>query len=270
MTTPKPTPRVEREARLRWVPIASMRVTTLAQRELNQARVDHLAATFDLEQVGTPTVNERGGHFWVIDGQHRVAALVDMGWGDQQIQCWTYVGLTEEEEAEKFLKLNDVLAVQALPKFRIAVKAGREVETDIDRIVRAAGLRVTADKGDGAIRAVGTLGRIYKRSGPAVLARTLRVVRDAYGDPGLEAAVIDGVGHVVGRYDGQLQDPHAIEKLAGVHGGVGGLLGQADVLRRQTGSPRSHCVAAIAVDVINRGLRGGERLPSWWTPATNE
>ena len=36
--------RIERKARLRWVPLAQMRVNPLAQRDLNQARVSKLAA----------------------------------------------------------------------------------------------------------------------------------------------------------------------------------------------------------------------------------
>jgi hypothetical protein len=260
----QPMPKIEREARLRWVPIVKMQVSPLAQRDLNQARVDRLAADFDLEQIGTPTVNERGGHYFIIDGQHRIAALIEMGWEDQQIQCWTYVGLSEEDEAEKFLKLNDVLAVKALAKFKIGVQAGRLVETDIDRIARAQGLKVTADKDEGSIRAVGTLRRIYDRGGPAVLSRTLRIVRDAYGSPGLEAPVIDGIGLLCGRYNGVLEDDVAIPRLANTHGGVNGLLGRAEVTRKATGNPRSHCVAAAAVDIINGGLRGKAKLPSWW------
>lgn len=258
-----PPRRVEREARLRWVPIDKMKVSPLAQRELRQARVDKIAANFDLEQVGTPTVNERGGHFFVIDGQHRIEALREMGWGDQQIQCWTYAGLSEEEEAEKFLKLNDTLAVDAFSKFRVGVQAGRFEETDIDRIVRAGGLRVSQDMSQGAIRAVGTLRRVYTRGGPATLARTLRICRDAYGDRGLDAAVLDGIGLLCDRYNGDLNDDVAVEKLSRVHGGVNGLLGKAENLRRQTGNPRNHCVAAAAVEFINAG-KGGKKLPSWW------
>lgn len=255
--------KVEREARLRWVPIEKMRVNPLAQRELNQARVDRLVANFDLEQIGTPTVNERDGSFFIIDGQHRIEALIGMGWGDQQIQCWAYVGLTEQEEAEKFLKLNDVLAVQAMPKFRAAINAGRIVENDIDRIVRAQDLVVSADKIEGAIGAVGTLIRVYHRDGPGQLARTLRIIRDAYGTPGLEAAVIDGIGLMCGRYNGSLDDEKAVKQLSSLHGGVKGLLGRAEDLRHRTGRPKNHCVAASAVEVINRG-KGGVKLMSWW------
>lgn len=262
--TNKPTEgRVEREARLRWVPIPQMRTSPLAQRDLNPSRVDKLAADFDLEQLGTPTVNERDGGFYLIDGQHRIEALKQMGWGDQQIQCWTYKGLTETEEAEKFLKLNDVLSVNAFAKFKVGVQAGRPEETDIDRIVRAQGLRISRDKGDGAISAVSTLRRVYRRAGPAVLARTLRIIRDSYGDAGLEASVIDGIAMLCHRYNGDLDDVRAVTRLAAAHGSVHGLLGNAENLRKQTGNPKAHCVAAAAVELVNRG-RGGRKLTSWW------
>lgn len=90
--------RNQREARLRWVPISLMRTSPVAQRELNQSRVDYIAANFDPEDLGTPTVSHRDGHFYVIDGQHRVEALKQIGWGDQQIQCWSYDGLNEEQK----------------------------------------------------------------------------------------------------------------------------------------------------------------------------
>jgi len=244
-----------------------MKVSPLAQRDLNQSRVDHLATNFDPEELGAPTVNERDGAYFIIDGQHRIEALKQIGWGDQSIQCWAYEGLTEAVEAEKFLKLNDNLAVRTMPKFKTAVTAGREIETDIDRIVRAAGLVVSGDGVPGAIRAVATLRKLYVRADGKTLGRTLRIIRDAYGDAGLEGPVIDGVGLVCQRYNGQLDDAHAIERLAAANGGANGLLGKADGLRRKTGNAKGHCVAAAAVEIINAGRTGGRKLPSWWKEA---
>lgn len=259
--------RVERDARLKWEPIALMRVSPLAQRDLSQPRVDYLVANFDPEQIGTPTVNHRDGGMFVIDGQHRVEALRAMEWGDQQIQCWVYEGLTEKEEAEKFLQLNDTLTVSAFSKFRVGVRAGRADECAIDAVVQKVGLCVSQAHVSGAISAVGTLRRVYSRSDAATLSRTLSIVRDAYGDSGLEAAVIDGIGLVCQRYDGQLDVPIAVEQLAKVRGGVNGLLGDAEKVRDRTGNQKAHCVAAAAVTIINR-RRAGKKLPSWW--AKNE
>ncbi len=259
-TTP---PRVQRDARLKWVPIADMRVSELAQRDLNQARVDRIAADFDPEQVGTPTINLRAGHYYIIDGQHRVEAMRQMGWGDQQIQCWTYEGLSEADEAERFLKLSDTLAIDAFAKYRVGITAGRADECDIERIVLSNNLIVTKDDLPGAISSVGTLRRVYVRSDGPTLARTLRIVRDAFGDPGLCGEVIDGIGMLCQRYNGELDESKAIERLGAVRGGVNGLTGAAEILRRKTGRQKNHCVAAAAVDIINRG-KGGKKLPSWW------
>lgn len=263
MTTKRSTkPRVEREARLRWVPIDKMIVNPLAQRELNQSRVDYLAANLDLEQIGNPTLNHREGNYYVIDGQHRIEALRQFGFESDSLQCWVYDDLSSEDEADRFLKLNDALQVQALPKFHAAVHAGREVECDIDRIVRSNGLVVSRHKVPGAIGAVGTLRRVYKR-GPEVLSRTLGIVRDAYGDAGLEAPVLDGIGHLCARYNGELDSDRAVTRLSEAHGGVNGLLNRADVIKRQTGNGKGLCVAAAAVETINKG-RGGKKLPDWW------
>lgn len=267
MTNTTPTnPRTPRSARLKWVPVTDMRVSPLAQREINRARVDRIAAEFDPEEVGNPTVNYRDGHWYLIDGQHRIEAMRLMGWADQQIQCWTYEGMSEEEEAERFLRLNDTLAVDTFARFKVGVTAGRAEACEIDRVVRAQRLVVSRDQIPGAVRAVGTLERVYRRSDSAVLGRTLRIIRDAYGDPGLEAAVIDGLGHLCARYNGELDEGVATTKLANAHGGVNGLLGKAELIRRQTGNARGLCVAAAAVEIINQG-KGGKKLPSWWKAA---
>jgi hypothetical protein len=264
MTNSTPaTTRAQRAARLKWVTVAEMRVSPLAQREINQARVDRIAADFDPEEVGNPTVNLREGHWYVIDGQHRIEAMRQMGWGDQQIQCWTYEGLTEQEEAERFLRLNDTLAVDRFARFKVGVTAGRDEACDIDRTVRAQSLVVSRDHIPGAVRAVGTLERVYRRSDAVVLGRTLRIIRDAYGDPGLESAVIDGIGHLCARYNGELDEKVAVSKLSNAHAGVNGLLGKAEVIRRQTGNAKGLCVAAAAVEIINAG-KGGKKLPAWW------
>ena len=71
--------RIERQARLRWVPLTQMRVNPLAQRDLNQARVAKLASVFDLEKMDVPTVNHRGDWYYLIDGQHPLLQELGIG-----------------------------------------------------------------------------------------------------------------------------------------------------------------------------------------------
>lgn len=192
-----------------------------------------------------------------------------IGWGDQQIQCECYEGLTVAEEAELFLRRDERLAISTFDKFRIGITARRDIECDIDRIVRANQLVISRNKTDGAISAVGTLKKVYQRAGGVVLGRTLRIIRDAYGDAGFSSPVIDGIALLCQRYNGELNDEKAVARLAGAHAGVNGLLGRAANLQKQTGNTKNHCVAAAAVDIINAG-RGGTKLPAWWRPESNK
>lgn len=258
--------KVERSAHLEWFRLGDLQPSQVAQRnKLNTGRVDYLVAHLDLEQIGNPTVNKRNGSVWIIDGWHRTKALLAWGFGeDDLIECWTYEGLTDEQEAERFLVLNDTLRVDPYSKFRVAVNAGRKREVNINNILGSLGLQVgTSSKDDSHVHAPGTLLRVYDRHGAVVLARTLAMIQNAYGNSGLEAEVIDGLALVIARYDQLLDDQKTADKLGGMRGGVKGLTGKAVQIRYLTGSPMVQCVAAAAVEVINSG-KTGRKLTSWW------
>jgi len=261
--------RVSRTARLQWVRLGDMRVNPMAQREVRPSWVAELVANFDPDKMQPPHVNRRGEHSYIMDGQHTVAACKEWlgdGWEDQLVQCWVYEGLTVAQEADLFDALQNKRNVASFDRFRVRVTAEHPVETEIDRVVRANGLRVSREKVDGAISCTSTLVKVFKRSDGPTLGRALRIIRDAYGDAGLEAIVVDGIGLLCERYNGQLDERTAIARLSSAHGGVTGLVARAEVLRRQTGNTKSHCVAAAATEIINRG-RGGGKLPSWWKAA---
>lgn len=259
-TAPK---HVERVARLRWVPIAEMAVTPTAQRELRTHRVSHLVSNFDPEQIGNPTVNHRDGTYYIVDGQHRIEAMKAVGWGDQAVQCWAYEGLSESEEAETFLKLNDKLTVSSFDKFKVGVQAGRVAESDVDRIVRFHGLHIAKGGAPSTVSCPGTLLKVYKTCGPGVLSRTLNVVLQGFGDTGLDAYVIEGIGLMLARYGQEIDSTKAVERFGAARGGVAGLLNRAQAIRAKQGGQKGHCVAAAAVEIYNVG-RGGKKLASWW------
>lgn len=258
---------VTRNRVLKWVRLGQIRVNQEVQRELRVAHVEHLLANFDPDQLGTPELSFRNGFYYVMDGQHRIEALkrwLGDEWEDQCVECWVASGLDEKQEAEEFLRLNDKLNVNAFQKFKVAVRAGRPTETDIDKIVRGEGLCVSQQQVPGAIRAVGTLKKVFTRDGEGCLARALRIASGAYGDAGLEAPIIDGFGLLCGRYNGELKDGEASKALAAALGGVNGLVNSAEMLRQKTGNVKSQCVAATAVELINRKRRRNEKLASWW------
>jgi hypothetical protein len=259
---------VRKNRELRYVPLGKMRVSPLVQRELRPPHVDYLVSIFDLDKVGNPEVSARDGWFYVMDGQHRIEAIktwLGEEWKGQQIQCWVATGLTEQEEADVFLGLNDKLNVDAFQKFKISLQANRPLETAIAAQVDAAKLHISKQDVPGAVSCIGTLRKVYLRSDGLTLRRALQLVRDSYGDPGLKAHVIEGLALLCQRYSGVLDDKHVIKALSATLGGASGLLGRATAMRQATGNSKSQCVAAAAVDIINgKRVKGSKRLPPWW------
>ena len=263
--------KLDRSSKTEFVALGRVRVAEQSQRDLRDFRVDALVAEFDPNRLGYPVMNFRDNVYFVLDGQHRIAALKRWngpGWESVQIQCEVFTGLTVAEEAEMFLRLNNVLGVTVHDKFKTSISAGRALETAVKACVEAQGLTISKHKTPGSIGSVSTLLNVYKRSDANVLGRALRIARDAYGDPGMEAQVIDGFGHLCQRYNGTLDEQEAKTRLGNARGGVKGLLNRAAEIYMRTGNARAMCVAAAAVDIINANR--GKKLPSWWKTGAEE
>ncbi len=243
-----------------------MSISLKAQRALRPARVNKLVAEMDLDEIGLPVLSERDGKFYIIDGQHRIKAVekwLGDGWESQVLECRVYTGLTEQQEANLFDRLNDVLTVSTYDKFVVRVAAGRPVENAIRQIVDDAGLTISPRvKTAGAITCVGTLVKIFMRADGYVLARSIKIVSESFGDAGMLAPILSGVALLIQRYP-NLKAEKAIAKLSVTRGGPSGLLARATVLRKQTRNDMATCVAATAVDIIRAGA-GGQKLPNWW------
>lgn len=259
--------RIEHQADLEWVRLGQTSVPELAQRDLNKNKVKALYSDFDPDQLGVPVLSFRQGKYNILDGQHRIQALkmyLGEGWEDQKVYAEVYKNLTEADEAEIFLRRNNALQVTAFDKFRIGVNANRPEEVKILKIVESVGLTVSKQKIEGAVSCVGALQTVYRRSGgDRTLARTLKIAYGAFGDSGLQAVVIGGLGHLVLRYSAIIKDPEVIKKLSVTHNGVYGFLQLAETLRMRHGRPKQESVAAAAVEIINKG-KGGKKLPKWW------
>ena len=248
---------------MQWIRLGDLTAHPRAQRDFNVHRAHELAADFNLEGMGYPVVSKHADVVFVIDGQHRVAALKIIGFSDDDvIQCEVYEDLQLEEEAEQFLERNNGLAVNAMAKYKVGVVANREEEVAIEHTVQGEGLKV----GSGGIRAVGALRAVYKRIGSDGLAKTIRIIRDAYGNAGFEGTVIQGTALAIQRYNGKLNEAHMVSALAKAAGGLNGLLTQSNKTRETLGQSKAQCVAATEVSFYNRA--GSRRLPSWWKDTT--
>jgi len=239
-----------------------------AQRQFRPRWGTQLAQSLDLDKIGTPVLNFRAGIYWCIDGQHRIYAMIENGFGPDKLECRVHTDLTDEQMADLFYQLNNTKAVSKFEKFKSAVKAGYATESAIIRVVESSGCKVSPASDEGCIAAVASLERVYKFGGESVLGKAVRTARDAFDGAaaGFSGKIIEGLGLVFNRYDGAVDERQLASKVALARGGAPGLLRKAEAWRQSTGNHLSSCVAAAIVDLYNkgRGPRAGGRLSPWF------
>lgn len=257
----------QRKFKMQWVRLSNTSPSPLGQRDFRPARANALAADFQLEAFGIPCLSHRDGHYYIVDGQHRIAAAKIFGFGEDQFQCEVYEGLTPEEEAELFLERNNTLTVSPFDKFRAAVHAQRPQELAIYNVVTSLGMTLignrTRGRSENAIGAVVALVHIHNRIGTEGLRRTLVTLHKAFGGAGLEAPLLEGLSLVLHRYNGQVDDEQMLDRLSKTSGGVNGIIQPMQKLKASMGQPLIQCAAAAIVAAYNRE-RAGKKLPAWW------
>lgn len=257
----------------------------LYQRPLDLKRVGAMAANFDADAFGIPFVHGASdGRFYVIDGQHRIAAAVQCFGEDQQIGCEVVRGITRERAAQLFNERNTSTKVGAVDRFLAGVTARDPECIAIRDIVGSVGLTVGHPSGRqrGCIAAVTALQRVYrghmmvgKTAGsgrnPLPLKRTLVVLCDAWGDSRdtLQASLINGLGLVMLRHGDTIDTEHLIRNLKKMTGGPLRLIGMSRGLKDSIGGSLPNAIATAITNQYNLGLRRN-RLPAWRTSEAEE
>jgi hypothetical protein len=269
-------PHNRQPSKIRPVPISQMRVPSpgVSQREFSQGHADQIAAEMDLNKIGILTVNIRDGHALVLDGQHRLAALKqwDPSIEGSSIDCEVFENLTDAQMAEMFLGRNRRKQVAPFDHFRVSLTAERKRERDIERAVLSNGQTISRDRDEG-ISCVGAIGKVYDRAGATVLGQVIRTINLGFGgDPlAFDRSIIEGLGLVYNRFNGKTNEKNLAHRLSDLRHGARELLRKAEAIRERTGNQKKHCVAAVIVDIYNKGegaTTSKGRLPSWWKETT--
>lgn len=245
------------------LPFASLVFDSQVQRSVIPARVRWFKENWDFEQVGAITVSVReDGKAYVIDGQHRVRTAIELGYGGTKVLCHTYRGLTLEEEAEKFLALNNARPVTPVDKYKVGLVARDPVCLGVRDTLAHYGLRIGAQRADGAVCCVSKAMALYEKD-PDLLDGACAVLTEAWGTrgPAYEQVVFAAVGSILGRYDGELNRAQLAKKLAKYRGGPAALVGDARGLSDYKPISVTRAAAEIMVDTYNKGKRSGQLSP---------
>lgn len=246
----------------------ALRIHPLAQRDVLPSKEKKLMAELDLDAIGVlhavqyPINGELAT--WVIDGQHRQRVLVAHGLGDWQVDVKIHLDVTDDEHASAlFLKLNDRSAVCPFDKFRNEVTSGNETACGVLSEVNSRGIEVAKEPGDGKVRCVMAMKRVYDLDAGIALGSTMDTVIAAWGktEAAMDGKILEGIGIVYAAYGDAINRAALAKKLAKFPGGASGLLGRARGLKdlRQASVPR--LVAESVIDLYNAGRRSGTLDP---------
>ncbi len=197
------------------------------------------------------------GRYVIVDGQHRVRAVLDK-WGPRtRVWCKIHRDLYITQEARLFYVLNQRRNLQAYDSFRALYVAGDEFTVDIVKVPADHGLKIsngTHRAGVGAVAAV----RKSAKFGMQTLGDALSVLELAWGMDACtwDGYLIEGMSSFVDHYPGA--DLYMLAKrLKAYRGGATAFLWNAkgvhDMLKKTT----VRAVAWQLADTHNRGRGGG-------------
>lgn len=256
------------------LPLGKLQIDRRVQRQaINKGHANKIAREFDPAGFRYLTVSRRdNGTYAVVDGQHRMAALMILGHGEgTPVPCDVRHGLTLQQEAALFRLLNTMRKPMPLDAFLVRVVEGDPAANDINRIVGNAGWQVGTTS-TGHITAVDALERVYtgrsmrqspKGPKPEALLATLQIISSAWGTDSRGPTSINliGIGAVC-RRDGNAIEIRALgDKLARFPGGPAGVAGKAKSIA--VGSRNiSNAVSFVVVQLYNQKRRA-HALPDW-------
>jgi hypothetical protein len=190
---------------IREIDVARLGVRPEYQRPLNMTRVRRLARNWDEHKVGVLEVSFDEGRYWVLDGQHRLAALAVLG--IERTIVRVHYGLDMRDEARLFREMNtERRTVGTVDIYRAELVEGIERALRIDEAVTERGLAITqATNGKlrgNELRAVESLYRLGNQVG-----EVLDIVMAAWDDHeggvvpgGFQGRTLDIVGDFVRTY----------------------------------------------------------------------
>ena len=235
------------------------------QRPVLDRTVDKLVREWDPRLLTPLVVSYRDGRYYLVDGQHRVCAMRKKNGGkDVTALCRVYHGLTYEQEAELYYKLDRAKGHLRLSHATKAlVESGADAEIiEIKRLLEGAGFVWALDKPTGEpfeVEATRAVINAYRLLGGAAFSRMLGLIAGAWhGTPNsLKASIFSGMALFVKTYETELVDQIFIKRLSAVD--------PDEIIRRGkvdfSTNKAALRFARVILSKYNSQQRGGRKLP---------
>jgi hypothetical protein len=259
------------------LPVGELKIHPTAQRRVVPMQIKKRMATLDLDAIGVLQgvkkdaagqylgldVHANDGTVYIIDGQHRVLALMQHGFDEWRVKVEIHECDSDARASELFLRFNARSTVSAYDTFENEVEACFDTAVGVVKVAKRYGLKVDRQSGDGHVACVTTLKSIYEIDEGVTLNDSLEILSTAYGRvaSAYEGKLPEGLAIVVSKNNGNINTPTLVKKLSKYPGGASGILGDAKGLKKIRRSSVGRCVAETIVEAYNMGRRDVHRLP---------
>jgi len=238
------------------------------QRVGDPRRIRKIADGFDPDKLDPLKISQRAdGSLWVIDGNHRLQAILSLGWSDQLVPVRLVRGLSYQQEAALFAAQRDRRDPTAAESFRAAIEAGDSAALIVRAVCESLGLSVAykTSRGSGTPRMVNAVGAAWNIAGDAGelrLRRILGTVDRAWGAQSgvFTAHTIVGLNAFFSRYEDKYDTGRLDMVLARIP--FDHFLAQAMSFRTMYGSDSRTAMARATLALYNKRLTTG-KLPEW-------
>ncbi len=225
------------------------------QRSVEQKNVDKLIRNWNSLELYPVIVSFRDGKFNVVDGQNRIAAMRQMaGGGDVIVPCMIYTGMTYEQEAELYAKLDKgKRPLTPRQHTKALVESGSDAKIlEIKCLVEDVGF-VWATGEPFEIAPIRALINAYQLLGGEAFTRMLSLMAGAWqGTPNsLKASMLSGMALFIKTYETELSDRAFIRRMS--------LVSPEEIIR--LGRIETDVALRFARIILDKYNGGGLELP---------
>lgn len=183
---------------IKYLPLGYLFVDhKMGQRKLNKANLAAISTGYDAKAPGVLVVSKRGEKsFAVMDGQHRLHVMREKG--ESEAICLIHKGLTLQQEASLFEKLNRSKPLRGIELFTARYEAGDVLATNIVDTLRKHGfeLAIFHDKKrcPKTINCGGTLYKQAQEHGMNAFNKAFAIIAECFKSPngGIQRAALKG------------------------------------------------------------------------------
>lgn len=251
--------RVHNNAHLVWLCVSDIEMAPVGWgRPVRRSDVRQIGFNLDPDLFGFPVIWERedralgDGRYTVIDGQHRIRAVVDiLKYTTELIQCEVFRDIPETEAARISLGHQERRNLHPYDRWRAAYMAGDKSSIAIAKAAADAGLAIRRNtSGNHEVVAVNAMIQCWERIGYTGLVRLLVILSNAWEGtaPSFSAKILRLGMILIANYDHTLDDVRLSKTLSK----------RAPSVWLVDNTPRRRHLGFIAQDVVaeyNNGLR---------------